>query len=108
MTIIAMASESDSLNTFPMRAIALTDGASLVPSDTACSRATCSSEGIGETDDHRDRQPAENDGHRQLADHSRGERPRGVLVTEVVAGHAPLTRQYVNAFTSFEILSALT
>ena len=45
MTIIAMASESDSLNTFPIRAIALTDGASLVPSDTACSRATCSSEG---------------------------------------------------------------
>src|ERR1700761_2787277 len=62
----------------------------------------------GEANDHGDRQPPENDGHRQPADHSRRERTRGMLVTEVVAGHVPLTRQYVNAFTSFEILSALT
>src|ERR1700733_12168239 len=58
--------------------------------------------------DDGDRQPRQDDGHRKSMDRPRYEWWRGVFVAYVFIAHAAFSRQKVNAFTSFDIRSALT
>src|SRR5271154_2965428 len=62
---------------------------------------------LGDTDSHDDgdRQPRQDDGHRQSTDHPRYEWP---TVGQLMVAHFSLSKQEVKALTSFDICSALT
>ncbi len=88
----------------PMRCIACSDGASLGANDTACASPTFSSCGAMTLTMTRQRQPAQQDRHREQANEAGDHRVRA----DVCVAHADFTRQKVWAFTPSVVLSSLT